>query len=223
MKLTFGAFTLDAPRRLVTREGAEVHLTPKAYDLLHVLVTEAPRVLTKGELHDRLWTQAFVSDATLTGLVKELRKALNDCDRAAPLIRTVHGVGYAICGAVAGVTTTRAAVALHWLVMRGRRVPLHPGSNVVGRDPDAEVWLDASGVSRRHARIEVSTASVSLEDLGSKNGTTVGGTLIDTPVTLRDGDQIGFGGTPCVYRAAGNGMSTETRATHVTSPRDGRR
>ena len=214
--MTFGAFTLDAPRRLVTRDGADVHLTPKAYDLLHLLVTEAPRVLTKSELHDRLWTQAVVSDATLTGLVKELRKALADSDRSAPLIRTVHGVGYSFCGTLAGAAPSLARSAAHWLVMRERRIALHQGSNVIGRDPDADVWLDASGVSRRHARIEVSHARVRLEDLGSKNGTTVGGTRIDSAVTLRDGDQIGFGAIPCVYRMARNGMSTETRATRVT-------
>jgi DNA-binding winged helix-turn-helix (wHTH) protein len=223
MTVTFGAFTLDVPRRLVTRDGAEVHLTPKAYDLLHLLVTEAPRVLTKSELHDRLWTQAFVSDATLTGLVKELRKALDDSNRSAPLIRTVHGVGYAFCGTVAGAPTSQGEVAAHWLIMRGRRIALHQGSNVVGRDPTAEVWLDASGVSRRHARIEVSNATVTLEDLGSKNGTTVDGALIDKPVTLNDGDQIGFGATPCVYRAARSGMSTETRATRIAPPRQGPR
>ena len=44
-----------------------------------------------------MWPTTFVSDATLVGLIKELRRALDDRDRAAPIIRTVQRVGYAFC------------------------------------------------------------------------------------------------------------------------------
>ena len=86
----FGAFGLDADRRQLTCEGADVHLTPKAFDLLALLVNEAPRVVRKAELHERLWPGTFVSDATLVGLVKELRRALDDRDSSAPILRTAH-------------------------------------------------------------------------------------------------------------------------------------
>ena len=47
----FGSFEFDAARRQLSREGREVHLTPKAFDLLKVLLEAAPRVVPKGELH----------------------------------------------------------------------------------------------------------------------------------------------------------------------------
>ena len=55
-----------------------IHLTPKGFDLLALLVSEAPRVVPKAELHQRMWPGTFVSDATLVGLVKEVRRALHD-------------------------------------------------------------------------------------------------------------------------------------------------
>src|SRR4051812_47201715 len=95
MTVRFSAFTLDADRRQLIRDGEAVHLTPKAFDLLCHLIDEAPRVLRKTEIHERLWPGTFVSDATLTGLVKELRRALNDRNESAPILRTAHAIGYA--------------------------------------------------------------------------------------------------------------------------------
>ena len=120
MAVQFGPFTLDAARRHLLREGEVVHLTPKAFDLLLLLVNEAPQVINKRELHERLWPATFVSDATLVGLVKELRRALHDRDDHAPVIRTVHRVGYALCPEVHAGARARARV-WHWLVFRGRR------------------------------------------------------------------------------------------------------
>src|SRR5688572_11738777 len=97
--IQFGQFTFDAGRRQVLGENGEVvHLTRKAFELLAVLIEEAPRVVRKAVLHERLWPGTFVSDATLVSLVKELRKGLRDDSTASQLIRTSHGVGYAFCG-----------------------------------------------------------------------------------------------------------------------------
>jgi pSer/pThr/pTyr-binding forkhead associated (FHA) protein len=74
------------------------------------------------------------------------------------------------------------------------------GENVIGRDPRCAVWVDASGVSRRHARILVSTDVVTLEDLGSKNGTFVAGTPLASPRQLDDGDVIQIGSTALKFR-----------------------
>lgn len=76
MTVRFGPFTLDAGKRQLLRGSVAIHLTPKAFDLLHLLVSEAPRVMSKRELHDQLWPDSFVSDASLSGLIKELRRAL---------------------------------------------------------------------------------------------------------------------------------------------------
>ena len=87
---------------------------------------------------------------------------------------------------------------------------LHDGENVVGRDPAADVWLDAPSVSRHHSRLMVAEDRVTLEDLGSKNGTTIGAAAVTGATELRDGDLVTFGSISCVYRASSRGLSTET-------------
>jgi DNA-binding winged helix-turn-helix (wHTH) protein len=91
----FGSFELDAATHRLTHRGQPVHLTPKAFDLLCLLVDEAPRVVSKREIYSRLWPNQVVTDATLLGLVKEVRRAIGDDDPDQRLIRTVHRVGYA--------------------------------------------------------------------------------------------------------------------------------
>lgn len=216
--ISFGAFMLDRAQRLLTREGAPVHLTPKAFELLSVLIAAAPRVVTKIELHAHLWPDSFVSDATLTGLVKELRRSLEDADPAWPLIRTVHRVGYAFCGET-GEPRGQQGQTTHWLVVRGRRMVLHEGENVIGRDPAADVWLDAPSVSRHHSRIIVADDGTTIEDLASKNGTTVGARPVTHATPLRDADRITFGSVTCIYHASSAGLSTETAGQSGTGGR----
>lgn len=208
----FGEFTLDPATRRLTCRTMDVHLTRKAFDLLTVLVDEAPRVVPKAELHERLWPGTFVSEATLDGLVKELRRALQDRDSTAPIVRTAHGVGYACAASVDRGPAADPADASHWIDIEGRRIRLLDGENVIGRDPASRIWLDVASISRRHARILVSGDSVMLEDLGSKNRTKVGDTTLTGRLRLRDGDCILVGPIPLVYRASRTGLSTETQA-----------
>jgi DNA-binding winged helix-turn-helix (wHTH) protein len=205
----FGAFVFDAERRQLSREGADVHLTPKAFDLLVLLLGAAPRVVSKKELHEHLWPRGVVSDATLVGLVKELRRALGDRDSESPLIRTVPRVGYAFGGATTTATMSAPTVS-GWLVMRGTRIPLRPGENTVGRDPSSTVRIDAASVSRRHARIVCSGTRVVLEDAGSKNGTTVGAEAVSSPRELREGDRISFGHVEAMFWASESSVPTVT-------------
>lgn len=220
MAVRFGSFALAADSRRLTRGGEDLHLTPKAFDLLRLLVEAAPRVVTKAELHERLWPDSFVSDATLVGLVKEVRRVLQDSDASAPIIRTVSRVGYALAAtlqhdvAVADRVVTDAR-SRHWLVADGRTFPLVAGGNDIGRDPSSGVWLDSGSVSRRHARIMVSGDAAHLEDLGSKNGTKVNGAAFAEPRALQDGDRVLIGTVALTYRMSDASLSTETRASAV--------
>jgi pSer/pThr/pTyr-binding forkhead associated (FHA) protein len=90
-------------------------------------------------------------------------------------------------------------------------IPLVDGENIVGRDPLASVWLDFGSVSRRHARIVCDDLGTLLEDLGSKNGTTLRAQRLAEPVRLCNGDLIAFGQVVVKYREAGAGLSTTTR------------
>jgi len=207
----FGAFTFHADRRQLLRNGLEVHLTPKAFDLLALLIERHPAVVSKPDIHTRLWPDTFVSDATLVGLVKELRRALSD-DHQGAIIRTAHRVGYAFAGAAHVAPPARSAPAVTcWLETAGRRLPLCDGINVIGRDPDSTIWLDVAGVSRLHARVVVDGGTASIADLGSKNGTLVGGRLVREPVVLADADRIQVASEILVFHVSSRGMPTLTQ------------
>jgi len=212
--VVFGSFQLAADARRLTRGGLPLHLTPKAFDLLVLLVDAAPRVVPKNELHARLWPDSFVADTTLVGLVKEVRRVLEDSDPSTPFIRTVTRVGYAFAAPLAPAPPA-VAMPAHWLVAEGRSFPLLDGQNPIGREPRSTVWLDSSGVSRRHATITVAGAEATLADMGSKNGTSINGMPIREPVTLRNGDCLVIGTVPLTYRSSSAALSTETRNSAI--------
>jgi len=212
--IRFGGFEVDSARRQLRRDGAVVHLAPKAFDLLSLLVAASPRVVTKAELHERLWPRGAVADATLVALVKELRRALDDRDRHHPVIRTAHRVGYAFEQPIEHVATQpseSSVVTVHWLLGGERRLPLTNGENLVGRTTEAHVWIAHSTVSRRHARIVVAGPEACVEDLDSKNGTSVGGRKVAAPHALRDGDLVRFGDALFTYRRVEPSPATITQ------------
>jgi DNA-binding winged helix-turn-helix (wHTH) protein len=91
----FGSFTFDSEQRLIQGAEGEAHLTPKAFDLLCLLIRHAPRVVSKAEIHTALWPDTCVSDSALVVVIKEIRRALDDRDTHSPIVRTFHRVGYA--------------------------------------------------------------------------------------------------------------------------------
>jgi DNA-binding winged helix-turn-helix (wHTH) protein len=216
----FRSFVVDEARRQLLHDGRELHLTPKAFDTLLLLLDAAPRVVRKSELHDRLWPNGIVSDASLVGLVGEIRRVLGDQDPDARIIRSLPRVGYAFDAPVTAEASQRAAREertniKRWLVWRARRINLVDGTNLVGRDPDSRMWLDYSTVSRRHAQILVSDAGALLEDLGSKNGTRLRDAPVTQPTLLHDGDRIGFGRMIVTYRESAAGLPTVTELSRV--------
>lgn len=198
MRLQFGNFIVDDESRQLLRDGAAVHLSPKAFDLLVALMRERPRALRKEELHTRLWPDTFVSDASLAMLVAEVRAALGESARRPVCVRTLHRHGYAF---QADAWETAAQATTCWIVTGSRQIPLGTGENIVGRDPNARVWLDSPGVSRQHACIRIEADRVTLEDLGSKNGTCARDERITGVTPLRDGDELRFGSVSASFRA----------------------
>ena len=89
--------------------------------------------------------------------------------------------------------TTTFALEIVQGPQAGTRVLLEPGRTVVGRHPSCGVVLDAVSVSRQHAAIEIVGGEAWIEDLGSRNGTTVGGTRITARQPLLDGQQLRIG------------------------------
>jgi DNA-binding winged helix-turn-helix (wHTH) protein len=214
MRVSFGDCALDLERRQLVRAGRDVHLTPKAFDLLALLVAERPRAVAKPEIRDRLWPGTFVSESNLTTLVTELRAALGDTARSPRYVKTVHRFGYAFCAIADEVAGPPAAVrrrgprfTLEWAE---GQVALREGENVIGREEDAAAWIESASVSRRHARIMVSGGKATLEDLGSKNGTFLRGQRLTSAAALEDGDEIRVGLVPMRVRIFEAAASTKT-------------
>jgi Tol biopolymer transport system component/DNA-binding winged helix-turn-helix (wHTH) protein len=89
----FGHFSVDAAERMLLRDGQVVALTPKAFDLLLVLVENRGHLLEKEELMQEIWPETFVEEANLTNNISMLRKALS-VDDDQQYIETVRRRGY---------------------------------------------------------------------------------------------------------------------------------
>lgn len=215
MRVRFGQFTIDSDTRQLVRGGSEIHLSPKAFDLLCTLIESRPKVVEKADLHARIWPDTFVVDANLNILIGEIRRAIGDSAQEPAFIRTVHGVGYAFCGTASDAQSAPAAVEplFCWVAWDSKTSQLSEGDNIIGRDPRCSVWLDAAGVSRRHARIRVDSASrrVTLEDLGSTNGTFLRRAPVHAEVALTDGDVIKVGAVDLTIRLWATDKVPETK------------
>jgi DNA-binding winged helix-turn-helix (wHTH) protein len=205
VKVRFGQFDLDSDTRQLVRAGEEVHLSPKAFAVLSVLLDRRPNVVAKADLFGEIWPDVFVVDGNLNVLVGEIRRALDDDPQSPRFIRTVHGVGYAFCGPA--TDSQRPAPAeggpakRFWLAWKSQTFALSEGDNVIGRDPRCEVWVDHSGVSRRHARIHVAGIEPPvLTDLESTNGTFLRGARVTGATPLNDGDIIKVGSVTLKFR-----------------------
>jgi len=223
MRLNFAGFAFDSDTREVFRNDAAVPVSPKAFELLELLIRSRPRAVSKEEIHEQLWPKTFVSDASLSNLVAELRAAFGDDARRPAILRTVQRFGYAfIAEAYAPRRESRRDPAFR-LVWETREIGVPAGETLFGRDDDAAIWIDDAGVSRRHARIVVDGGRATLEDLGSKNGTFVNGTRVARPVRLTDGDRIQVGRATLVFRELSQVRSTQTQRSGQALPATSRR
>ena len=222
MRVAFGRFTFDTDTRELLDAGTRVHLSPKGFDLLTLLLERRPTVVSKREIHDKVWQDTFVSEANLSVVIAEIRQVLGDDSRQASFVRTVHRVGYAFSGPAQELAsvrpTTRTEERLCWLVRNDRAFPLVLGENFIGRDPRCDVWVEASGVSRRHACVVVGTDTTTIADLDSSNGTFVAGARLTAPLVLTDGDVIELGAATLTFRAWSDEAAARTERV-VRSPR----
>jgi DNA-binding winged helix-turn-helix (wHTH) protein len=206
VRVRFNDFLLDTDRRELFHGEARVPLRPKALQLLEMLVERRPKAVSQDELHDRVWPDTFVNKNALHKLMYQLREALGDHEQT--VIRTVYGFGFSFA-ATAVVDTPGPSSARCQIVVGDSEFDLREGENVVGRERDAAVRIEAASISRRHARITVSGEQATLEDLQSKNGTWLRGRRIHKG-ELTDGDAILFGTVAAAFRIVATEMSTET-------------
>ena len=212
----FDRFIVDCDTRQLLRDACELHLSPKAFDLLVFLLAKRPRAISKTEMLEHLWPSTFVEETNLASLVAEIRRALGDAAATPVFVRTVYRFGYRFVGDVveSGVLSVALSAGPRpYLVFEHHHWMLLDGSNVIGRAPDAAIQCDVTGVSRHHARIVLTNGSATLEDLGSKNGTHLNSTRV-TSAPLKDGDEIRLGKATLIFRVGVTAGATETVATN---------
>jgi len=141
-------------------------------------------------------------DHGLNKAVAKIRRALGDLAESPRYVETLERRGYRFIAPVEPLappapppardaTETRVRIVrFNW---QDRAIALGPGAHVIGRDPDSAVWVDSPVVSRRHARIVIGAASVTIEDLGSHNGTYVNDERCDALRPLAHGDRVRVG------------------------------
>ena len=132
----FGPFTLDVAERRLSREHECVHLAPKAHDVLVALVRQAGKLVTKRELLEQVWPDAFVEEGILTVHISTLRKALGEVSRRPVCIETVSRSGYRFIAPVTARGVSRDGQSGRWsiavLPARGRTTQASERERSVG-------------------------------------------------------------------------------------------
>jgi DNA-binding winged helix-turn-helix (wHTH) protein len=207
MPIRFRDFAIDFDRFEVSDRSGPLHLTPKALELLRILVENRPKVISRSELYDQLWPDTFVQATNLHNLVRELRTVLGDKEHE--IIRTKYGVGFSFG---ADTFLDDPTVAVWQIIVNDQHHQLHQGENLVGRDPSATVRIEARSVSRLHARIVIGRLGPTIEDLDSKNGTFLQGRRLRAAAALSDRDDVMFGSVRARLRLLETAESTTTLA-----------
>jgi DNA-binding winged helix-turn-helix (wHTH) protein len=209
----FGEFELDVAAYALRRAGQRIKLEKIPMEALVLLVRNAGILVNRTEIHAALWgSDVFVDqDAAINTAVRKIRRALGDDAEHPRFIETVVGKGYRFIAplephgadaSLEGSDVDAGAVSSdrlyrrppNYLLTRGKReFVLNRGENLLGRDPEARVYIDHPSVSRRHARISIHSARVVLEDLKSRNGTFLDGRRIEAPSEIHHGAIIALG------------------------------
>jgi DNA-binding winged helix-turn-helix (wHTH) protein len=212
VRVRFGGCVFDGDAKELRRDGTPKPLSPKAFEFLELLLQERPRAVSKQRIHERLWPDSFVSDASIARLANEVRAAIGEDARNPRFFRTIHRFGYALSGEAISEPVATGLPSSCRLVWAGRVIPLAEGENLLGRASDTRVCIDLARVSRHHARIVVEGGRAALEDLGSKNGTFLRGQPVTARAELLDGDEICIASAILVFRSSAGNSTTETGA-----------
>ncbi len=90
----FAGFILSSRRRTLTRDGADLPLIPRYFDLLVFLVEHRHEAVHRRDIFDKVWTDVIVSDSALSQAIRTIRRTLGDDSREPRFIRTVSRHGY---------------------------------------------------------------------------------------------------------------------------------
>jgi hypothetical protein len=218
-------------------------------ELLVCLARNAGRAVSKESIYDAAWHKHAVGEGVLRRTVAILRRALGDDARNPTYIETIPKRGYCLIAPVSwpgehehfGATDTIDRASrfvlpgeIHDARSDGETrtplecslefgdhgFPLREVVNLIGRSSQASVRLDCDRVSRRHAQIIIAGGLAFIEDLGSRNGTSVRGRRMYKPTQLGDGEEIGIGSFLMVFRSHFGWDSETDLYTEADGPGD---
>ena len=224
----FGVFDLDPRTGELRKRGIRVHLQEHPFQVLAMLVERAGDLVTRNELKQRLWSdRVFVDfEQGLNNAVAKIRMVLGDSAESPRFVETLERRGYRFIAGVEWVSwpegalgrpgpPSRLTATVVRLVTDGKTVTVTDGTHAIGRDPDAALWIDSALISRQHARLVVRDGHVTLEDLGSRNGTFVNGERLTAACALKDGDEVRLGSVAVSVRIS-SGMTRTVPADAAT-------
>ncbi|MEZ5307195.1 MAG: winged helix-turn-helix domain-containing protein [Pyrinomonadaceae bacterium] len=96
----FGEFDLDQSAGQLLYAGEPIHLPPKVYKCLELLVENAGQIVSKEEFFEKIWEDSFVGDGSLSYTISQLRKTLAGFDSNTQFVETVPGRGFRFCAPV---------------------------------------------------------------------------------------------------------------------------
>jgi DNA-binding winged helix-turn-helix (wHTH) protein len=203
---SFGPFRVDLRAGQLLRDGTPINVEPTVFALLVYLLRNPQRLIGRDELLDALWEETHVSDASLSRAVTKLREALDDDAREPRYIETVPRRGYRFIASILEQASTVCR-----LIHGAREFVLTPGVHIIGRGPDCGVCIESTDVSRHHARVTIDALGATIEDLGSRNGTSVAGEPLTASRELRNGEEIRLGSVSLIFRSpAGEELPSTT-------------
>ena len=124
----FGSFRLDLSERLLLRKGKPVALTPKAFDVLTLLIGRRGHLVEKEELMSAVWRDSFVEEANLSRTIWMLRHALDDDRNGRGFIQTVPKHGYRFAAEEPEMKGSRSEGEEQTAVPHNGHLPNHPGN-----------------------------------------------------------------------------------------------
>ncbi len=217
-RFRFGEFELDVAAFTLSRAGASVRLEKIPMEVLVLLVEHAGTLVARHSIYAALWgSDVFLDrDAAINTAMRKIRKALADDADRPRFVETVVGKGYRFVAPIVRETMEAENRVANYRLTRGTHAfALQNGENLIGRDPNVQVFLDHPSVSRRHARISITAGRVTLEDLNSRNGTSVDGRGITSPTDLHDGTVVGVGPITLTFVSLSGAASTRPMSGRV--------
>jgi len=196
--VTFGDYRFDVETRRLWAGEREIRLTPKASDVLKVLVTNAGRPVSKEDLFAAVWTDTAVSDDALTSCIQELRRALEDNSKQPRFIETRHRRGYQFVAPLSEPARDEPAVAVTAAAVTHESSALAVLPSVdmsPGRDQDylceglaeelinALTQIDGLRVAARTSSFQFRTAGADIREIGHQLNV---GTLLEGSVRKAD-------------------------------------